>query len=81
MPGEVITIDAESYPDIANIEDGEQVSLKVTGTKNTTEDGQIEITTDSITRSDVNPAKEALRGMTPKQGKKMPMMGAEEEEY
>ena len=41
MPGEQITIDPTNYPELAKIEDGEQVELKVVGTKSSDEDGQI----------------------------------------
>ena len=63
MPGQTLEIDPQNYPDLAKIEDGEKVSLKVVGTKNTTEEGMIQIETDSIEQVDVNPAKKALKGL------------------
>ena len=79
MPGEVITIASDSYPDLAKIEDGESVVLKVTGTKNTNEDGDIEITTQSIAQTEVNPAKSALKDMVGPKNKTM-MQGDSQEE-
>ena len=63
MPGEIITIDSANYPDLAKIEDGEQVELKVVGTKTSDEDGGIQIETTSIEQMNVNPAKKSLKEM------------------
>ena len=63
MPGEVITIDPANYPELEKIEDGEQVELKVVGTKATNDDGSIEITTDSIEQMNMNPAKKSLKDL------------------
>lgn len=63
MPGETITIDAEKYPGLSKIEDGEQVELKVTGTKSSDEDGNIMIETSAIEQTNVNPAKKSLKEM------------------
>lgn len=63
MPGEMITIDPENYPGLSKIEDGEQVELKVIGTKSSDEDGNIQIETSSIEQVNVNPAKKSLKEM------------------
>lgn len=63
MPGEMIVIQAANYPNLAKIEDGEQVELKVTGVKSTDENGDIQIETSDIEQANVNPAKEGLKGL------------------
>ena len=63
MPGEQITIDPAKYPNLSKIEDGEQVELKVTGTKSSDEDGMVIIETTGIEQTNVNPAKKSLKEM------------------
>ena len=63
MPGETLTIESENYPELAKIEDGEQVELKVTGTKSSDEDGNILIETTGIEQTNMNPAKKSLKEM------------------
>lgn len=63
MPGETITIDPANYPELAKIEDGETVELKVIGTKSSDEDGGIQIETTSIEQVNANPAKKSLKEM------------------
>jgi len=82
MPGEQITIDPTNYPELAKIEDGEQVELKVVGTKSSDEDGQITIETTAIEQMNMNPAKKSLKDMKKGSmpgGMKKAMMGEEEE--
>jgi len=83
MPGEVITIDPENYPELSKIEDGEVVELKVTGTKSSDDDGNIQIETTAIKQMNVNPAKKSLKEMKGPAMKKEMMadedMGAGEE--
>ena len=64
MPGQMIEIDPQNYPKL-DIQDGEDVTLKVMGKASVGEDGMIQITTDSIEQADVNPAKKTLREMNP----------------
>jgi hypothetical protein len=68
MPGAVIEIDPQEYPTLAELEDGEQATLKVVATKATTDEGMIEFTTDSIEPTQVNPAKKALKGLKGQSG-------------
>ena len=63
MPGEKITIDPANYPELAKIEDGEQVELKVMGVKSTDEDGMIQIETSAIEQTNANPAKKGLKDL------------------
>jgi len=78
MPGETLTIDSKNYPELSKIEDGEQVELKVVGTKSSDEDGNITIETDSIEQTNVNPAKKSLKEMK-KPGMMMGKMEKEDE--
>ena len=79
MPGEIITFDPKDYPDLAKIEDGEQVSLKVDGVKSSDDEGMIQIETSSVVQTNANPAKEGLKGLKKPSSAAGMMSGGQEE--
>lgn len=80
MPGETIEIDTANYPDLASLAQGDDVSLKIKGKVTTVdEEGKLEITTSSIEQTDVNPAKNALKGLMHDKNQKQGMAQADDE--
>lgn len=64
--GDTLTIDGSNYPDLQKLQEGDSCSLKIKGTvEKINDDGTIDISPTSIVRTDVNPARETLRSMTP----------------
>jgi len=82
MPGEIISIDTQNYPELAAKQEGDSISLKLKGTvSGISEDGVLEITTESIEETDINTAEHKVKqmmGRNPK-AKKMPMKDMDEE--
>jgi len=82
MPGEEITIDTSSYPDLGELDEGDKVKIvaRVTGTD---EDGQLTVETESIEQAERNPAKEEMKSLMPgmRNRPKVKMGAGLEEEY
>lgn len=78
MPGEVISVSIENYPDLVDLQEGDAVTIKgkvsVAG-----EDGTLEITTESI-ESNVNTAEKELRTMVPRDKKAAAAPDVDEDE-
>ena len=74
MPAQTLTIDIGAYPRAADFEQGEKVKIigEVSGID---QDGNLEVTTESVELANVNPAKESLKQMMPGMHReKKPMM-------
>jgi len=61
MPGEIIELDQQQYPDFEGKKEGDKINFSVAGTITGIEDGKLQVTTDEVRATDVNPADRALR--------------------